>query len=318
MTRTARGLLLAVSLFVQGSVSGQQVDPGVLPQASCLEGAGPSRDLVARANGGPVRTAECLVYPYGNGQPRLVCAMNRACHIILQDGETLRDKSVPDPRWTVESMRGPRNTAVVVVKPRFCDVTTNLLFSTDRRFYSILLDSPPCAGADMDTLRFNPRLPYTDVLVFYYPDSGVSSFGAQSAAVGREQRGGDDRVAGEQGADGARATREVAGDPSGPPAGPLHLGYAVRFDRGFPWRPLQVYDNGDATYIYYPETARRYPFPIVYEVASDGGLLPVPFSNQPEYGYIRVGRVAGRLALVIGQPAAGVYRLVIERKDGGR
>ncbi|HEU4558349.1 MAG TPA: TrbG/VirB9 family P-type conjugative transfer protein [Longimicrobium sp.] len=287
----------------------QQVDPGVLPQSACLDGRGPSAELVARANGRPLRTAECLVYPYGSGQPRLVCAMNRACHIILQDGDTLRDKSLPDPRWMVESMRGPNNTWAVVVKPRFCDVTTNLLFSTQRRFYSVLLDSPPCAGADVDSTRFNPRLPYTDVLVFYYPDAGVSAFsrpGGGSAADRASEAPRDPRP----------AAGEAGPDPvPGPPGGPLHLSYAVRYDRGFPWKPEQVYDNGQSTYIYYPDEARRHPFPVVYEVAANGSLQAVPYVNSPQHGFIRVDRIATRIALVIGQVGAPVTRLVVERKD---
>ncbi|HEV7628955.1 MAG TPA: TrbG/VirB9 family P-type conjugative transfer protein [Streptomyces sp.] len=320
--KVSAALLLAAALLGCARASAQAVDPAVLPQAACLSGGGPSRDLVARTNGGPLRTAECLIYPYGAGQPRLVCAMNRSCHIILQDGETLRDKSLPDPRWSVASMRGPRNMSAVVVKPRFCDVTTNLLFSTDRRFYSILLDSPPCGGADMDTTRFNPRLPYTDVLVFYYPDeAGVSSFAGDSAAPGaaaRPPRPGSEAAPSGRPANGSGAERGNTAATGGPAAGPLHLAYSVRFDRGFPWTPEQVYDNGEATYIYYPENARRYPFPIVYEVASNGSLLAVPFTNAPEHGYIRVDRVVRRLALVVGQPGSPVARLVVERKDGAR
>lgn len=314
MNRTAFGMLAAAALAFAATAQAQQVDPGLLPQAACLDGGGPSRELVARANGRALRTAECLVFPYGNGQPRLVCAMNRACHIILQDGDTLRDKSLPDPRWIVESMRGPNNTWAVVVKPRFCDVTTNLLFSTQRRFYSVLLDSPPCAGADTDSTRFNPRLPYTDVLIFYYPDAGVTSFGVP---VTPGPAGGATRV--ETGA--PRAPDQTGATPSSRaalPPGPLHLGYSVRYDRGFPWTPEQVYDNGEATYIYYPDQARRYPFPLVYEVLPNGSLQPVPYSNDPEHGFVRVDRVARRLALVIGQVGTPVSRLVLERKEGGR
>jgi type IV secretory pathway VirB9-like protein len=316
-------MLLAVALRGATRASAQAVDPAVLPQAACLDGAGPSRELVARANGGPLRTAECLIYPYGAGQPRLVCAMNRSCHIILQDGETLRDKSLPDPRWSVSPMRGPRNMSAVVVKPRFCDVTTNLLFSTDRRFYSVLLDSPPCGGADMDTTRFNPRLPYTDVLVFYYPeDAGVSPFATEPPATeaARPGHSGDGvEAAPRQGnGPGAESRGAVALGGGGPASDPLHLAYTVRFDRGFPWTPTQVYDNGEATYVYYPETARRYPFPIVYEVASNGSLLPIPYMNSPEHGFVRVDRVVRRLALVVGQSGSPISRLVIERKDGVR
>ena len=309
--------LLRLGLAFSPAVAlAQQVSPDVLPQAACLEGGGPSRALVARANGGELRTAECLIYPFGAGKPRLVCAMNRSCHIILQDGEELRDKSLPDPRWTVEQMRGPNNTLAVAVKPRFCDVTSNLFFSTNRRFYSILLDSPPCSGADLDSTSFNPRLPYTDVLIFYYPgEAGVSPFGAGSssdASVDRPiQARGQARAAG----DSAQQSPALPG--GGHASGPLHLAYDVRFDRGFPWKPTQVYDNGHATFIYFPERARQYSFPIVYEVSADGSLVPVPYRNFPEHGFIRVDRVAARLALVVSQPGATV-RLVVERRGGTR
>jgi type IV secretory pathway VirB9-like protein len=265
--------------------------------------------LVARARGGALRTPECLLYPYGQGKPRLVCAVNRACHIILQDGDTLRDKSLADPRWIAEPMRGPNNTMAVVVKPRFCDVTTSLTFSTQRRFYSVLLDSPPCNGADMDSTHFNPRLPYTDALVFYYPDSGVSSF--RPAAPGRDSASADIQRAEPND---RRPGDTERGLTAGVPAGPLHLAYDVRYDRGFPWKPVQVYDNGVATFIYYPDAARRYPFPLVYEVTANGTLVRVDFQNEPQSGHIRVNRIATRLLLVISQEGAQQVRLVIERK----
>jgi type IV secretory pathway VirB9-like protein len=314
--RTAIRFLIAFMVLRGGVAGAQQVNPDLLPQSACLDGGGPSRELVARANGRELRTGECLVFPYGAGKPRLVCAMNRSCHIVLQDGEELRDKSLPDPRWTVEQMRGPNNTVAVAVKPRFCDITSNLFFSTNRRFYSILLDSAPCAGADVDSTRFNPRLPYTDVLIFYYPEgAGVSSFGDRApepdSASGVLRRP-------------ARAEPESsqAGTPSAPApersSGPLNLSYRVRHDRGFPWVPRQVYDDGNATFIYYPERARQYAFPIVYEVTDGGSLVTVPFRNHPEHGYIRVDRVGSRLALVIGQPGTAVSRLVLEREGGRR
>jgi type IV secretory pathway VirB9-like protein len=303
-------LLLGI-LAVGGAPAGaQQVLTEVLPQSSCLDGGAPSPELVARANGGELRTAECLIYPYGAGKPRLVCAMNRTCHIVLQDGEELRDKSLPDPRWIVEQMRGPNQTVAVVVKPRFCDITSNLFFSTNRRFYSILLDSAPCGGADVDSTRFNPRLPYTDVLIFYYPDGGVSSFDRNTPQPPTSQASSGVPLP-------TPAAPAPAGDPEavvGRRSGPLHLAYEVRFDRGFPWVPTQVYDDGATTFIYYPERARLYPFPIVYEVAPNGSLSPVTFRNSPEHGFIAVDRVATRLALVIGQAGSTVYRLVLQRK----
>jgi type IV secretory pathway VirB9-like protein len=312
--KTATWITLGLVVLGGGAASAQQVDPEVLPQAGCLDGGGPSRELVARANGGELRTAECLVYPYGAGKPRLVCAMNRSCHIVLQDGEELRDRSLPDPRWTVEQMRGPNNTVAVAVKPRFCDITSNLFFSTNRRFYSILLDSAPCAGADVDSTRFNPRLPYTDVLIFYYPEgAGVSPFAQR-----------DRDVPGEGGATGAPVEPDaptVRADSAAPVlrgSGPLHLAYEVRHDRDYPWVPRQVYDDGEATFIYYPERARQHPFPIVYEVTDAGSLVSVPYRNAPEHGFIRVDRVTSRLALVIGRPGTSVSRLVLERKGGRR
>lgn len=313
--RTSIRLVLGLLILRGSSAHAQQVNPDVLPQASCLEGGGPSRALVARANGGELRTAECLVYPYGAGKPRLVCAMNRSCHIVLQDGEELRDKSLADPRWTVEQMRGPNNTLAVAVKPRFCDITSNLFFSTNRRFYSILLDSAPCGGADVDSTRFNPRLPYTDVLIFYYPEgSGVSSFGEGAARDSAPSRDGTSVAS--RGSETPGPDEPAAGAQRG--SGLLHLGYEVRHDRGFPWVPRQVYDDGEATYIYYPERARQYPFPIVYEVTDGGSLVAVPYRNSPEHGFIRVDRVTSRLALVIGQPGTAVSRLVVERKGGVR
>ena len=42
-------------------------------------------------------------------------------------------------------------TVLIVVKPRECDITTNLVLATDRRRYDLTLDSPPCRGRSNTT-----------------------------------------------------------------------------------------------------------------------------------------------------------------------
>src|SRR5438034_11784048 len=87
-------------------------------------------------------------------------------------------------RWEVTpAAAGPDGrTTLVVVKPKDCDLTTNLVLATDRRIYDLTLDSPPCR-ATVGRSETNPQDPYARHVRFYYPDQTVRS---EERRVGKE------------------------------------------------------------------------------------------------------------------------------------
>lgn len=264
-----------------------------------------------------VRRGGVVVADYGQGQPLLLCAPWRACHIKLQEGEELRDKSGGDlVRWKVWAMRGPGNSFLVAIKPRFCDISTNLVFTTNRRIYDVMLDSPPCGGADVDSTKLNPNLPYTSMLVYNYPDAEEegAAFRIPAAAPARQAAGA-----------GATAAPPPAAGPGtvagrGVAAEGLNFGYAIRYDRGFPWRPSYVYDDGSQTTVHLPEKAREGEIPVVYQVSPRGECEMVNYDYDPETNRYTVHQVADRLVLVFpgGSCEGGRLRLVMQRTGEGR
>ena len=122
-------------------------DGGMPPASRATEGgrAG-ARTGASRVNA----TDAVTVLPFGRGETVLTCTVLRACVVELEQGEVLVNEPVAgdQARWIIAHARaGPAGSdALVVVKPKACDVTTNLVLSTNRRIYDLDLDSPPCAG----------------------------------------------------------------------------------------------------------------------------------------------------------------------------
>jgi hypothetical protein len=143
-------------------------------------------------DGGVARTiveGSFVTFPYGHSQPTLTCTVLRACVIQLQPGEVVLSKITGDTeRWEIAPAPSGADgqTALVVVKPRDCEITTNLLLATDRRLYDLTLDSPPCKSRST-----NPQGPYVRHVRFYYPDAMVDEWlrpAPLRVAAGRPRR----------------------------------------------------------------------------------------------------------------------------------
>lgn len=198
--------------------------------------------------------------------PTLQCAPLRACSIALEPGEVLRTKMVGDSeRWQVAL--SPATPNLVAVKPSECDLTTNLILATDRRTYQILLVSR-CGKAGADAAD----AAYTGLLRFTYPDQElISSPAAPGAAVA------------------ACGTL----DPT-----TLNFAYRLKLDRGFPWRPERVFDDGTHLYVPAP-TSSAYPEPSLYAVV-DGEEQVLNFVRRG--AYLVTDRVVETLRLRMPSP----------------
>jgi type IV secretion system protein TrbG len=251
-----------------------------------------------------------LVYPFGQTQPRLTCAPLRACNIQLEEGERppsgaseFKPYTGDLERWFVGTTPGPRNTTLVVVQPSDCNLTTNLTIPTDRRLYQLTLDSPPCAARD--TAGQNPDLPYDRIVRFYYPEDLLQRLAADEQAQEQAARSEEARQI------------PVAATPFDPAS--LDFGYFMCRDRGYPWRPDQVFADAEHTYIKLPESAAQAEIPVLFEVGPAGDLVLINYAVRG--GFYVVDRVLRRGVLVVGTGREGQeQRLLItrDRRDCNR
>jgi P-type conjugative transfer protein TrbG len=225
--------------------------------------------------------------PFGHGRPVLRCAPLRACAVELEPGELVLATSLGDgERWLVQAAAaGPgARTPLLVVKPTACDLSTNLVVSTDRRIYELALDSPPCRNADSgESGAYNPHLPYTGLVRFYYPDELVRRWTEQERAA-RQQ-----------------AAEEAAGrTPLAPAARLAHLNFDYAWDRSrrWPWVPAQVFDDGLHTYLVLPPAAHLGELPILLGVEPGGGLALLTYHLDGQT--LIADRVLERAVLVVG------------------
>ncbi len=184
-----------------------------------------------------LRLSDMLIYPFGIYQPVLTCTVLRACVVELEPGEQLISMITgDDQRWLIDPTATGKggNTPLVSVKPTNYDITTNLILSTDRRVYHITLDSPPLGKGRGG---YNPLGHYTRHIRFYYPEAGVRS-------VAREDSFLDMAIPGIE-------------------LGELNYGYEWRCDKGFPWEPLAVFDDGTRVFIKPPALAEHSDQPLL-------------------------------------------------------
>ncbi len=249
-------------------------------------------DLIAAATreyhtSGVARTViqgNFVTFPYGHAQPTLTCTVLRACVIELEPGEIVLSRISGDTeRWEISpAPAGPDGrTLLIVVKPRDCDITTNLVLATDRRLYDLTLDSPPCKGHST-----NPQHAYARHVRFYYPDETL-----------------------------ARWALPATPSPArvGPDVLSLNFGYRVKKDRQFPWAPAQVFDDGARVYIKLPPEAQHAEAPVLFVLESDGSRILINYSVVGGDTYV-TDRLFDRAVLVAGIDGKE-RRVLMERKD---
>lgn len=293
--RRGAGLAMLTLLGALANAGAQPTAHDSAPAAATTTSTADTGDAVASATReyratGVARTVvqgSFLTVPYAHAQPTLTCTVLRACVIELQPGEIVLSRIAGDTeRWEIApAVAGTDGkTTLVVVKPRECDVTTNVVLATDRHLYDLTLDSPPCKGRST-----NPQQPYVRHVRFYYPDETVATWTKPSNPTP------------------ARVGADVA---------TLNFAYAVKKDRKFPWAPAQVFDDGTRVYIKLPEQARSAEAPVLFALEADGSKTLINYSVTNPDTYV-TDRLFDRAALVVGIDGKE-QRVVIERQSGGR
>lgn len=236
-----------------------------------------------------------LLFPFGQGQPKLTCAPLRACIVKLEAGEKYLDPFPGDDvRWLIEDGRGPQGSTVLSIKPTECNITTNLAITTDRRIYHLLLDSPPCDKAED---KQNPDLPYVRQVAYWYPhEMARQAASSMQDSVVREEK---------------EAQRVIPVAPSVTDPTAMYFSYRWQRDRGYPWTPEQVFDDGVRTYIRLPTRARQYEAPVLFELGPGGEMQILNYDMRGDY-YV-LDRILERGVLVLGGGGKSEQRLLIVR-----
>jgi type IV secretory pathway VirB9-like protein len=234
-------------------------------------------------NGDSAGDSRIVSFAFGHSEPVLRCTVLRACVVELESGEALVDEPISgdQERWIIARARTGAGGAstLVIVKPKACDISTNLVLSTDRRIYDLDLESPACMGT-----ATNPKQSYTRHIRFEYPDDR-----SKISVLGGESDGGDGV--------GTGTPRRESGalpvqDSTVPDSFAFNRNYrVVRERRGpfglfgrkpvdFPWVPTAICDDGAHVYITMPAQARQHAAPVLYAVEDDGSRTMMNFTTR--------------------------------------
>jgi len=212
-----------------------------------------------------VGTDGVLRYVYSERTPpTLSCTPLFVCDLALEPGETIVNVAVGDSvRWLIapaSSGTADRLTPHLLIKPIDVGLRTNLVVTTNRRAYEMLLAS----RASDPLLRVG----------FIYPRSVSQTFEAV-------------RLQGRR----ARA-REASSKMT---AAKMDFAYRVSGDRHL--QPLRVFNDGTRTYVQMPVTLQQ--LPVLFAVESSGSDALVNYRFTAGHAYVIDG-VPERLALMDG------------------
>lgn len=181
-----------------------------------------------------------VIFVFGATMPTLVCAPLQPTDLELQSGELVNDIFLGDTaRWVVSvgsSGSAGHERTHLVFKPFDAGLETMAVITTDRRTYHIKLVSDP-----------NKHIPYAG---FRYPEDEYMALQSQLATQKRKEHW---QSAGPKAA-------EVTGKEVR--LSDLDFSYQVTGD-DVPWRPEQVFNDGENTIIRLPDAVRQTDMPVL-------------------------------------------------------
>lgn len=198
-----------------------------------------------------------VVYIYGQGMPVLVCAPLRVCAIELESGEHLQSQpQIGDSRrWEITpvlSGSGLDETPILIVKPIEAGLETDLIVPTDKRTYVVRLVSDPT--------RFVSRL------AFQYPDEDRAKWAAFAARQDEAKRNAETVAQERREKDQRAGVLPMADNAPYNTLDKLYLDYKLSGDQHL--RPDHVFDDGQHTYLIYPNDGRFRELPTLLLVVN--------------------------------------------------
>jgi type IV secretion system protein TrbG len=203
-----------------------------------------------------------VVYMFGAGMPVLVCAPLRVCVLELERGEHIQSQpQIGDSRrWDVtpiSSGTGLDETPQLIVKPIEAGLDTDLVVPTDRRTYVVRLVSDPTR--------------YVSRVAFKYSTDDHAQWAAFQAREDARKR--DAELAAEQAAAAQKEKDKKDGvvEMTINPADKLYFDYKIEGDPNLV--PQRVLDDGQHTYIFYPNNQRFRELPTLIILVNGKGEL---------------------------------------------
>jgi type IV secretion system protein TrbG len=198
-----------------------------------------------------------VTYPYDPyARPIVECAPLRVCTIQLEKGEQINHVSIGDStRWMVSNfLTGPNDkdgSQAITVKPAVTTdgISTDLVISTDRRIYNIGLVSSTKST--------------TNMINFYYPQETVEAMNLAAAERMLE----------------AKKNQKILGNSAGIKGTVVNVkdintDYTMSGDDPA-WKPEQIFDDGQKTFIKMPPIADRMKLPVVWVLTPNGDKEPL-------------------------------------------
>jgi type IV secretion system protein VirB9 len=190
-----------------------------------------------------------ISYPYGLGEAILTCIPQHVCMVEFQAGEHVSHIVNGDSEnWSIEHIttgNAPNAKEMAVLKTVYGGgIKTNMMITTDRRIYNIVLKSSN-KGA------------YTPRINFYYPQDTI--------AFERSNQHKNELLEKMQ-------TPTLAGNISD-----LHFDYEIEDGEDLTWRPVRVFDDGHKMYIHMPPSMRVTEAPVLFERNKEGKLSIVNY-----------------------------------------
>jgi P-type conjugative transfer protein TrbG len=202
------------------------------------------------------------VYMFGAGMPVLVCAPLRVCVLELERGEHIQSQpQIGDSRrWDVtpiSSGMGLDETPQLIVKPIEAGLDTDLVVPTDRRTYVVRLVSDPTR--------------YVSRVAFKYSADDQVQWAAFQAREDARKR--DAELVAEQAAAAQKEKDKKDGvvEMTINPADKLYFDYKIEGDPNLV--PQRVLDDGQHTYIFYPNNQRFRELPTLIILVNGKGEL---------------------------------------------
>lgn len=227
-------------------------------------------------------------YIFGASIPTVICTPMYSCAVRLQPGEQVTSIHAGDgPRWSIKGSsygNGSAETTAIVVKPKEFNITTNMIVTTDRRIYTIVLKS-----AKHEWMPF---------ISFSYPEDEEK---ANAQFQAQQQR--------------AVYSSTLS---NGMNVSNLDFGYKISGDN-VSWKPIRVYSDGVKTYIEFDSLGNEAP--IFAELQSKGGMFSDINTKVVNYRFIGKKLVVDGIpklsALIVGV-GKDQKMVTIERTGGAK
>ncbi len=200
-------------------------------------------------------------FAYGTGsQPVIAASPFELTVISLEPGESVTNVSSGDPtRWSYSlaySGQGSNRQAHIMVKPSQPGISTDLVITTDKRFYTLKI----MAVDDGKYVR--------DVR-FWYPEEMQDFWNKYNAEQSQ-----------------ALTQNSTVSDLPNLNVNNLNFNYSIATNGIFalspPWKPTRVFDDGTHTYIQFPKTVTSGDLPALFVVTGNDQEL-VNYRTKPPY-----------------------------------